>query len=85
MSKEIENVNVEEVETTIEETKEGFKTKAGRFLKKNGKKIVAGVAIAGGIGLIYALGKNTNVVSNDVIDDVTDIVTDEATDVVTDL
>lgn len=84
MSKEIENVNVEEVEAT-EEIKEGFKTKASRFLKKNGKKIVAGVAIVGGIGLIYALGKNTNVVSSEVVDDVTDIVTDEATDVVTDL
>ena len=84
MSKEIENVNVEEVDAA-EEIKEGFKTKASRFLKKNGKKIVAGVAVIGGIGLIYALGKNSSVVSNDAIDDVTDIVTDEATDVVTDL
>lgn len=84
MSKEIENVNVEEVEAT-EEIKEGFKTKAGRFLKKNGKQIALGAAFIGGIGLIYALGKNSSVVSSDVIDDVTDIVTDEATDVVTDL
>ena len=84
MSKEIENVNVEEVEAT-EEIKEGFKTKASRFLKKNGKQIALGAAFIGGIGLIYALGKNTNVVSSDAIDDVTDIVTDEATDVVTDL
>ena len=43
------------------------------------------ILICGGIGLIYALGKNSSVVSNDAIDDVTDIVTDEATDVVTDL
>lgn len=85
MSKEIENVNVEEVEATIEETKEGFGAKVRGFVKRNGKQIALGAAFIGAIGLIYVLGKNTNVVSDEVIDDFTDVVKDEATDVVTDL
>lgn len=85
MSKVIENANVEEFEGTTEETKVGFKTKAREFMKKNGKKIAVGIAIVGGIGLIYAIGKNTTIVPDEVIDDVSDAVKDEATDVVTDL
>ena len=85
MSEVIKNVEVDEVEETMEETKEGFLTKAGCFMKKNGKKIAVGIAIVGGIGLLYAIGKNATIVPDEVIDDVSDAVKDEATDVVTDL
>lgn len=85
MNKEIENAKVEEVEGTIEETNEGFVAKARCFMKKNGKKIALGAAFIAGIGVIYAIGKNVDVVSGDVVDDVTDAVKDEVSDVVTDL
>ena len=84
MSKEIKDVNVEEVEGTIEETKEGFGAKVRGFVKRNGKQIALGAAFIGAIGLIYVLGKNSDVVSDEVIDDFTDVIKDEATDVVTD-
>lgn len=83
MSEEIKNVNVEEIEENVEETKEKFGTKVRRFMKKNGKQIALGAAFIGGIGLIYAIGKSGNMVSVDVADDITDAVKDEATDVVT--
>lgn len=85
MSEVIKNVEVDEVEETMEETKEGFLTKAGGFMKKNGKKIAAGAAVIIGIGVVYTLGKNSvGTVSSDVVDTVTDTISDVA-DEVTDL
>ena len=84
MSEVIKNVEVDEVEGTMEETKEGFLTKAGCFMKKNGKKIAAGAAVIIGIGVAYKLGKNTNLVDDQVMDTVTDTIGDVA-DEVTDL
>ena len=59
MSEEIKNINNEET-TEVAEVKEskvkGFMSKVGAGVKKHGKKVVAGVAIAG-LGLAaYALG-----------------------------
>lgn len=57
--KEIKNeeVTMEEMEVAcVEEKKEGFLTKAKDGLKKHGKKVVVGTAVAA-VGLIgYALG-----------------------------
>lgn len=83
MSEEIKNVNVEEIEENVEETKEKFGTKVRGFMKKNGKKIAVAAAVIGGLGLIYAIGKSENVVSIDIAEDITDAVKDEAADVVT--
>lgn len=83
MSEEIKNVNVEEIEGNVEETKEKFGTKVRGFMKKNGKKIAVAAAVIGGLGLIYAIGKSENVVSIDIAEDITDAVKDEAADVVT--
>ena len=82
MSEEIKNVNVEEIEENVEETKEKFGTKVRGFMKKNGKKIAVAAAVIGGLGLIYAIGKSENVVSIDIAEDITDAVKDEAADVV---
>lgn len=84
MSEVIKNVEVEEVEETMEETKEGFLTKIGGFTKKNGKKIAAGAVVIAGIVVAYKLGKNTNLVDDQVIDTVTETIGDVA-DEVTDL
>lgn len=83
MSEEIKNVNVEEIEENVEETKEKFGTKVRGFMKRNGKKIAVAAAVIGGLGLIYAIGKSENVVSIDIAEDITDAVKDEAADVVT--
>lgn len=83
MSEEIKNVNVEEIEENVEETKEKFGTKVRGFMKKNGKKIAVAAAVIGGLGLIYVIGKSENVVSIDIAEDITDAVKDEAADVVT--
>lgn len=84
MSERIKDVEVEEVEETMEETKEGFLTKTKGFMKRNGKKIAVGAAIVVGIGVAYVLKKNTNVVDDQVVDTVTDTIGDVA-DEVTDL
>lgn len=84
MSEVIKNVEVDEVEETMGETKERFLTKAKGFMKKNGKKIAVGAAVITGIGVAYKLGKNTNLVDDQVIDTVTDTIGDVA-DEVTDL
>lgn len=84
MSEVIKNLEVDEVEETMEETKEGFLSKTKGFMKKNGKKIAAGAAVIIGIGVAYKLGKNTNLVDDQVIDTVTDTIGDVA-DEVTDL
>lgn len=83
MSEEIKNVNVEEIEENVEETKEKFGTKVRGFMKRNGKKIAVAAAVIGGLGLIYAIGKSENAVSIDIAEDITDAVKDEAADVVT--
>lgn len=82
MSEEIKNVNVEEIEENVEETKEKFGTKVRGFMKRNGKKIAVAAAVIGGLGLIYAIGKSENVVSIDIAEDITDAVKDEAADAV---
>ena len=85
MSEVIKNVEVDEVEETMEETKEGFLTKAKGFMKKNGKKIAVGAAVITGIGVAYTLGKNSvGTFSSEVVDTVTDTISDVA-DEVTDL
>lgn len=85
MSEVIKNVEVDEVEETMEETKNGILTKAGDFMKKNGKKIAVGAAVVVTIGVVYALGKKTVEVSSEVVDGVTDTIGDVAVEVTTDL
>lgn len=84
MSERIKDVEVEEVEETMEETKEGFMTKTKGFMKRNGKKIAVGAAIVVGLGVAYVLKKNANVVNDQVVDAVTDTI-DDVADEVTDL
>lgn len=84
MSERIKDVEVEEVEETMEETKEGFMTKTKGFMKRNGKKIAVGAAIVVGLGVAYVLKKNANVVNDQVVDTVTDTI-DDVADEVTDL
>lgn len=84
MSERIKDVEVEEVEETMEETKEGFMTKTKGFVKRNGKKIAVGAAIVVGLGVAYVLKKNANVVNDQVVDAVTDTI-DDVADEVTDL
>lgn len=81
MSENIKNVEVEEVEEIMEETNEGFLTKVGGFMKKNGKKIAVGAAFIAGIGVAYSLGKNSGLVDNQIIDNVTDTIGDVADEV----
>ena len=81
MSEVIKNVEVDEVEETMEETKNGIMTKVGDFMKKNGKKIAVGAAVVVTIGVVYALGKKTIEVPSEVIDDVTDTIGDVADEV----
>lgn len=84
MSERIKDVEVEEVEETMEETKEGFMTKTKGFMKRNSKKIAVGAAIVVGLGVAYVLKKNANVVNDQVVDAVTDTI-DDVADEVTDL
>lgn len=84
MSERIKDAEVEEVEETMEETKEGFMTKTKGFMKRNGKKIAVGAAIVVGLGVAYVLKKNANVVNDQVVDTVTDTI-DDVADEVTDL
>ena len=81
MSEVIKNVEVDEVEETMEETKNGILTKVGDVMKKNGKKIAVGAAVVVTIGVVYALGKKTFEVPSEVIDDVTDTIGDVADEV----
>lgn len=83
MSEEIKNVNVEEIEGNVEETKEKFGTKVSRFITKNRKKVAVTAVVVGGLVLIYAIGKSRDLVSIDIAEDITDAVKDEAADVVT--
>lgn len=84
MSEQIK-MNVEEVEETMEETKEGVLSKVGGFMKKNGKKIAVGAAFVAGIGVAYTLGKNSIVtIPAEIVDDATDVISNVA-DEVTDL
>lgn len=74
--------NVEEVEETMEETKDGVLTKVGGFTKKNGKKIAVGIAVVVGFGVAYILGQKSVVAfSTDVVDDAVDAVADIADEV----
>lgn len=51
----------EEIEDETEETeREGVLTKAGKFVKRNWKRAVTGVAVVAGLGVAYALGKNSS-------------------------
>lgn len=51
----------EEIEVEDEETeREGVLTKAGKFVKRNWKRAVTGVAVVAGLGVAYALGKNSS-------------------------
>lgn len=54
------NVTVDEVIEEVVETKEGFLTKAKSFVKRNGKKIAIGAVSVVGLGVAYALGKNSS-------------------------
>lgn len=83
MSEEIKNVNVEEIEENVEETKEKFGTKVHGFITKNRKKVAVAAVVVGGLVLIYAIGKSRDLVSIDIAEDITDAVKDEAADVVT--
>ena len=85
-----ENEVIEEVTETVEvenETKEKFLPKALGWVKRNGKKVVTGVAVTAGLGLAYALGKKSGG-SDDYMDEESDDdpavmfedVTDEATE-----
>lgn len=56
------NEVIEEVTETVEvekETKEKFLPKAFGWVKRNGKKVVTGIAVTAGLGLAYALGKKS--------------------------
>ena len=75
MNEKKENMNVEETEENIVEMRRESKVRS--FMKKNGKKIAAGVAIVAGVGMVYVLGKNSikaipSVDVSDAIDDVSD-------------
>ena len=51
----------EDTEVKTEETeREGVLTKAGKFVKRNWKRAVTGVAVVAGLGVAYALGKNSS-------------------------
>ena len=59
--KVVEVEEVTEVEAETEETeREGVLTKAGKFVKRNWKRAVTGVAVVAGLGVAYALGKNSS-------------------------
>ena len=84
------NEVIEEVTETVEvekETKGKFLPKAFGWVKRNGKKVVTGVAVTAGLGLAYALGKKSGS-SDDYMDEDSDDepavmfedVTDEATE-----
>lgn len=62
MNEKVKNEVIEEVEAVEEttETKEGFLTKAKSFVKRNGKKIAVGAVGVVGLGVAYALGKNSS-------------------------
>lgn len=55
MKKEI--IDVEEIEETEEK---GFIDKAKKFVQENGKKIAAGIAVIGTIGLAIGIALNNN-------------------------
>ena len=67
MSEIKKNEVIEEVETVEEttETKERFLTKANNCVKRNCKKIAIGSVGVVGLGLGYALGKNSSADSED--------------------
>lgn len=62
---------VTEVEET-EETKRNALSKPIGWIKRNGKKIVTGVAVGAGLVLAYGLGKKSAGGSDDSIDEETD-------------
>lgn len=77
-NEKIEVVNeVTEVEET-EETKRNALSKPIGWIKRNGKKIVTGVAVGAGLVLAYGLGKKSAGGSDDSVDEETD---DNAVDV----
>ena len=74
MSEFNKNEVVEEVETAEEtkETKEGFLTKTKNWGKRSSKKIAIGAVGVVGLGLGYALGKNSSADSDDSNDETED-------------
>lgn len=83
------NEVIEEVTETVEgekETKEKFLPKAFGWVKRNGKKVVTGVAVTAGLGLAYALGKKSGD-SDDFMDEDSDdepaVMFEDVTDEVT--
>ena len=68
----------EEIEVEAEETeREGVLTKAGKFVKRNWKRAVTGVAVVAGLGVAYALGKNS---SGEDSDEETEVYFEDTTD-----
>lgn len=68
----------EEIEGETEETeREGVLTKAGKFVKRNWKRAVTGVAVVAGLGVAYALGKNS---SGEDSDEETEVYFEDTTD-----
>ena len=68
----------EDAEVETEETeREGVLTKAGKFVKRNWKRAVTGVAVVAGLGVAYALGKNS---SSEDSDEEIEVCSDDTTD-----
>lgn len=68
-NEKVEVVNeVTEVEET-EETKRNILSKPIGWVKRNGKKIVTGVAVGAGLVLAYGLGKKSAGDSDELIDE----------------
>lgn len=68
----------EEIEVEAEETeREGVLAKAGKFVKRNWKRAVTGVAVVAGLGVAYALGKNS---SGEDSDEETEVYFEDTTD-----
>ena len=68
----------EDTEVETEETeREGVLTKAGKFVKRNWKRAVTGVAVVAGLGVAYALGKNS---SGEDSDEETEVYFEDTTD-----
>ena len=68
----------EDTEVETEETeREGVLTKAGKFVKRNWKRAVTGVAVVAGLGVAYALGKNS---SGEDSDEEIEVCCDDTTD-----
>lgn len=55
----MKNEKVEVVNEVIEETKRNALSKPIGWIKRNGKKIVTGVAVGAGLVLAYGLGKKS--------------------------